>query len=86
MVNFEVASFRSFREFLKRSFCDGEVSDGSGGINTICSRLKAADDVISGKDVVDTFKYYVCVNLCIVIFSSFREYLNQPLMQCVDDG
>ena len=42
MVNFE------------RSFCDVEVGDGSVGMNAICSRPEANDDVISIKDV-DTF-------------------------------
>ena len=34
MVNFEVASSSSFQEFLKRSFCDGEVGGRSIGVNT----------------------------------------------------
>ena len=50
MVNFEVASLTSFRDFLKRLFRDGEVGDGSG-------------DVISSEDA-ETFQEYVCINLC----------------------
>ena len=61
VVNFEVASFGTFLDFPKWSFCDGEVSDGSGGINAICSRPEVADDIISGKDV-NTFRCYVRVN------------------------
>ena len=34
-LNFEVASPSSFRHFLERSLCDGEVGDGSGGVNAI---------------------------------------------------
>ena len=53
-VNFEVASFSSFRYFSKRSFCDSDVGDGSSGMNVIYSRSEVADDVIS-REVVDTF-------------------------------
>ena len=49
--NFGEASFSTFRDFPERSFCDGEVSDGSGSINAICSRPEVADDVVSGTDV-----------------------------------
>ena len=35
--NFEVASSSSFRDFSKRSFCDGEVSGNSGAVNAIYS-------------------------------------------------
>ena len=55
MVNFEVASSSNVRDFSKRSFCDGEVGDGSGGVKAICSRPKVADDVISGEDA-ETFQ------------------------------
>ena len=47
VVNFESASFRTFRDFPERLFCDGEVSDDSGGVNAICGRPEI-DDVISG--------------------------------------
>ena len=47
VVNFEGASFSSFRDFLKRSFCDGEVGDGTDGMKAICSRPEVADDVTS---------------------------------------
>ena len=46
LVNFKCASFSIFRDFF-----DGEVDDGSGGMNVICSQQKVADDAISGKDV-----------------------------------
>ena len=36
--------------FQKQLFCDGEVGDGGGGVNPICSRLEVADDFISGED------------------------------------
>ena len=49
-LNFEVASSSSFRDFPKRLFCDGEVSDGIGGVNAIFSRPEVADDVISVED------------------------------------
>ena len=65
--------------FSKISFCHGEVGDGSGGMNAICSRLEVADDVISGIHV-DTFRYYICVSLLVAIFSSFKENLDQPFM------
>ena len=51
MVTFEDASFSNFREFSKITFSHGEVGDGGDGLNTICSRPEAADDVISGTDV-----------------------------------
>ena len=38
-LNFEVDSSSSFRDFSKRSFCDGAVGGGSGSVNAICSRL-----------------------------------------------
>ena len=73
MVNVEVVSSSSLRDFPKRSFCDGElVGDGSGGTNAICRRPELPNDTISGADVA-TFWYYACVNLFIAFFSSFRE-------------
>ena len=54
-VNFKGARFSTFREFPKRSFCDGETGDGSGGMNAICSRPQVDDEVISSRDV-DTFR------------------------------
>ena len=65
--------------FQKRSFYDGEVGCGSGGMNAMCSRPEVADDVISGTDV-GTFRCYAYFNLRVAIFSSFRENLNQPFM------
>ena len=53
VVNFEVASSSSFRDFPKRSFCDSDVSDCSSGMNAICGRPEVADD-ISSEDI-DTF-------------------------------
>ena len=47
-VDFEDASFSTLQDFPKRSFCHSEVCDGSGGMNTICSRPEVADDVVSG--------------------------------------
>ena len=79
VVNFEDASFSTFRDFPKRSFCHSEVSDGSSGINVIFSRLEAVDDDISGTDV-DTFCCYACVNLWVASLFSFRENRNQPFM------
>ena len=79
MVYFEVASSSSFRDFPKRLFCDGEVGDGSDGMNTICSRPQVAGDVISGEEA-ETFQEYVCINLYISSFSSLRENQNQPFM------
>ena len=63
VTNFEVASFSSFLDFSKRSFCDGEV-------NAIWSRPGVDDDVISGVDV-DTFQCCTCKKLWIIICSSF---------------
>ena len=57
LVNFEGASFSTFQDFPKRSFCHGEVSDSIGSTNTICNRMAVDDDAISGTDV-DTFQYY----------------------------
>ena len=55
MINFEGASFSTFRDIPKRSFCDSEIGDGSGGINAICSRPGVAGDIISDND--NTFRY-----------------------------
>ena len=55
MVNCESVGSSSVLYFPKRSFCDGEVGDGSGGMIAICSQSEAADDVISGEDV-ETFR------------------------------
>ena len=53
MVNwFEVAGCDSYI-----SFCDGEVGEGSGGVNAICSQPEVPDDVIYGDDV-DTFQFH----------------------------
>ena len=71
-INFEVASTSSFRDLTKRSFRYGEFGDCSGGMNTICSRPKVADDAISGEDV-DTFRHYIFGNMWIAIFSSFQK-------------
>ena len=49
VVTLKVASSTSFRDFPKRLFCDGEVGDGSGGMNAICSLPEVAGDVISGR-------------------------------------
>ena len=78
MVNFEVTSSSSFRDFPERSFCDGEVGDGSGVMNAICSQPDVADDVISSYDA-ETFLEYV-YKLCVASFSSLREKLNKPFM------
>ena len=40
LVNLKAASFSSLKDFPKRSFCDGEVGDGSGGMNVICNLLE----------------------------------------------
>ena len=47
-LNFEVSSSNSFRDFSKRSSCDGKVDGGSGGVNAICIRPEVGDDVIFG--------------------------------------
>ena len=78
MVNFEGASFSTFRDIPKRSFCDGEVGDDSGGMSAICSQPEVADDVISSIDV-DTFLYYASVNLRVAKFSSFEKILIRHL-------
>ena len=67
-----IASISSFRDFSNRSFCDGEDGDGSGDMNVICSRPEEADNVIYGRDV-NNFRYYACVNLWVVVFSSYEK-------------
>ena len=54
MGNFEDAILSTFRGFQRRSFCDGKVGDGGGGMNAICSRPEVADDATSGIDI-DTY-------------------------------
>ena len=80
MVNFEVASFSSFQDFTKRLFCDGEVGDGSSGVNAIWNQPE---------DLITTFPVRMQrpsrnmstgINLWIASFSSFRENPNQPFM------
>ena len=78
-LNFEDANIRTFPDFPKRSFCHGEIYDGRGGMNAICSRQAVADDVTSGNDV-KTFRCYACVTLWVAGFSSVQENLNQPSM------
>ena len=80
VVNFEVASFSSFQDFPKRLFCDGEVGDGSSGMNAICSRPEIAGDVIFCEDA-ETFHEYVCINVCVASFSIVCEKnRNRPFM------
>ena len=79
VVHFEGSIFSTFRDIPKRSFCDGEIGDGNGGMNAICNQPEEADNVISG-EAVDTFRYYASVNLRVAIFSSFRENLNRPFV------
>ena len=79
MVTFKFASSSTFRDLSGRSFCDAEVDDGSGGVNAIYSRPEVTNDVVSGWDVA-TFRDYICENLFIASFSSFRENRNQPLV------
>ena len=57
LLNFEIASSGSFIYFPKRSFRDGQVGDGIGGMNAICSRPEAPDDDIYGENV-ETFMHY----------------------------
>ena len=65
MANLEVVSSGSFGDFFQNDFCDGEVGDGNGGMNTICSRPEViGDDAISGEDA-GTCRGYVCINLCV---------------------
>ena len=70
VVNFEVASFSSFGNFPKRSFCDSEIDDGSSGMNAICSQTEVADDVIFSGNV-DAVQYYTSIDLWVAIFGSF---------------
>ena len=49
-IYFQVDRSSSFRDFLKRLFCGGEVGDGSGDMNAICRQSEMADDVISFED------------------------------------
>ena len=60
VINVEGASFSTFLNIPKRSFCDVEVGDGSGGMNATCSRPEVADDVISGIYVDTFFKLEGC--------------------------
>ena len=78
-MHFEDAGYSTFTDFPKRSFCHGEVGDGSVGMNAICSQPEVGDDVIYSRDV-DTFRCYACVNLWAASFGRFRENLNQPFM------
>ena len=76
MLNFEVVSSSSVRDFQKRSFCDDdEVVDGSGGMNASCSQPEVADDIISSEDL-DTFVCCTCANLWTIIYSSFLEKID----------
>ena len=70
VLNFKVDCRCIFRDFPNRSFCDGEVAGGSGGVNAIFSRPEVIDDVISCDDV-ETFQDYVCVLLWVASFSTF---------------
>ena len=54
MVNFEVASSSSFRDYPRRLFYDSEVGDDSSGMSVICRRLEVADNMVSSENV-DTF-------------------------------
>ena len=55
VVNFEVASSSSIRDFPKLLFCDREVGSGNSGMKVICSSPEVADDVISGENA-ETFQ------------------------------
>ena len=74
----EVASCSSFRDFPKLLFCDGEVGDGRGRVNAICSQPEVADDVISCEDA-ETSRH-ICINLCFASLSSWRENRNKSLV------
>ena len=54
-LNLKGASFSTFRDIQNRTFCDGEIGNGSGSINAICSRPEVADYLIPCKGV-DTFR------------------------------
>ena len=56
-----------------------EVGGDAGGMNVIRSRTEVADDVISGYNV-DIVQDYYSANLWVVIFNSFREKHNHPLI------
>ena len=73
MVVFEVASCSSSRDIPKQLFCNGEVCDGSGGVNAICSRPEVTDDVIFGEDA-ETFQEYVCIHLWVAMFKISHFY------------
>ena len=62
-LNFEDASFSTFRDFPRRSFCQGEVDEGKGCMNAICSRAEVPDDAISGT-FVDTCRHRPVLRLC----------------------
>ena len=57
-VDFKLPALAVSEIFKNDCFVDGEVGNGSRGVNAICSRPKAADDVISGEDA-ETFQEYV---------------------------
>ena len=84
MVNFEIASSSSLQDFPKRSFCDSEIGDSSGGMNAIYSQPKVADDVIS-MQVETTLWFDGFPNMWVASFSSFRENRNPPFAKCADD-
>ena len=60
------------RKIEKTIFPDAEVGGGAGGINAICNRPEAADDVISG-DNVETFRDYYAVNLRVAVLQQFSR-------------
>ena len=72
MGNFEVAISSSFRDFPKQLFCNGEVSDGSDGVNVICSQPEVADDVLFGEDAERPSRN-VCINLCVASINSLQD-------------
>ena len=69
-MNFEVASCGIFHDNREKVFPDTEVGGGASGINGICSRPEATDDVISGYNV-ESFRDYHAANLSVASFSSF---------------
>ena len=63
-------------EILKKlSFYHGEVGDGSGGMNAMCSRPEVSDNVVSGTDFLPVFRLRERVGW-VASFSSFRGNLN----------
>ena len=76
-LNFKVTSSSIFPDFPKRSFCDGEIGNSNVQMDAICSHPEVAGDVVPGEE---TFREYMCVNLLVASFSSFRESLSQPFM------